>query len=248
MAGTSLTALVGRRPLGSSGVTGVILATMSSSGGSRQDGRRRGRPPATDSNETLRSLLDTARALFAVRGYDGVTNKELAAAAGLTAGALYHYVDSKLDLYVAVEADVQRLIYARFQQAVASSDTFIGKLEAVLDAAAAMNAEDPTLATFVGVVRTDLRRHPEVAERLERPASQREQFFVDIVDVGVRTGEIDVADRHAVDDFIRTILIGLTDGVSDSPERHRSAIEGIKRLLHGTLVRPLTGSSGDGSR
>jgi AcrR family transcriptional regulator len=204
---------------------------------SPQSGRRRGRPPATDSTDTLRTLLDTSRALFAERGYDAVTNKELAAAAGLTAGALYHYVESKLDLYVAVDDDVRELIYSRFQKAVSSAPTFIGKLEAVLDAAAEMNAEDATLAAFVGVVRTDLRRHPEIAERLSEPMRQREQFFLDIVDVGIRTGEIAPENRQAADDFIRTILVGLTDGVSSSQERHQSAIAGIKAVLRGTLVR-----------
>jgi AcrR family transcriptional regulator len=63
-------------------------------------GRRRGRPPATDSADTKRAILDAARRLFAERGYGAVTNKDVATAAGITTGALYHYVESKLDLYL----------------------------------------------------------------------------------------------------------------------------------------------------
>jgi AcrR family transcriptional regulator len=201
--------------------------------------RRRGRPPATDSADTRRALLDTARRLFAERGYDGVTNKEIASAAGLTAGAMYHYVESKIDLYVAVDDDVKDLIYGRFQEAVASSSTFLGKLEAVLEAASELNAVDPTLATFIGAVRIDMRRHEEISARLREPAYQREQFFVSIVDVGVETGEIDPQNRRMMADFVLTILVGLTDGASSSPRRHRSSIDAIMALMRGTLVRPV---------
>ena len=95
----------------------------------------RGRPPATDSAETWLTILACGRQLFAERGYSVVTNKEIAAAAGITTGALYHYVESKLDLYVAVHRDVQGLMYHRFEAAVAqASKTFIGTFEAILEA------------------------------------------------------------------------------------------------------------------
>ena len=93
--------------------------------------RRRGRPPATDSADTRQAIFDNARRLFAERGYGAVTNKDVAEAAGITTGALYHYVDSKLDLYVAVHRDMQRRVYGRFVEAVEASDTFLGQLDIV---------------------------------------------------------------------------------------------------------------------
>ena len=128
--------------------------------------KRRGRPPATDSTDTWCTILDVSRRLFAERGYSAVTNKDLAAAAGVTTSALYHYVESKLDLYVAVHRDVLRRIGRRFNDALASSDTFVGKVQAVLEASSAMNGSDPSFAQFTGVVRADMRRFPEIAERL----------------------------------------------------------------------------------
>lgn len=200
--------------------------------------RRRGRPPATDSAETWRSILDCARVLFAERGYGAVTNKDVADAAGITTGALYHYVESKLDLYVAVDADLRDRIYENFVRAVASSATFTGKLEAVLEEAHAMAVEDETVVRFIGAVRTDMRRHPEVSERLAATVHAREKFFVDIVDVGVETGEIKPADRGLVAEFIRTILLGLTDGTTPSLKHHRQAIDGIRALVRGELIHP----------
>jgi AcrR family transcriptional regulator len=202
--------------------------------------RRRGRPPATDSADTRRAIIDSARHLFADRGYGGVTNKELAAAAGITTGALYHYVESKLDLYVAVHHDMQRRVYGRFVEAVESSDTFRGQFEGMLEAAHRMNVEDHTLALFVGTVRNDMRRFPEVADRLARADTARDEFFIGIVDTGVATGEVRAVDRERMVEFMRIMLIGLTEGASQGTAQHRCAIDAVLGLLRGDLLGPPT--------
>jgi AcrR family transcriptional regulator len=203
--------------------------------------KRRGRPPATDSTDTWCTILDVSRRLFAERGYSAVTNKDLAAAAGVTTSALYHYVESKLDLYVAVHRDVMRRIGRRFNDALASSDTFVGKVHAVLEASSAMNGDDPSFALFAGVVRSDMRRFPEIAERLERAVAQNEQFFVELVETGINTGEIHAHDRDAATAFVRLALIGLTDGETTDQRGHRCAIDGVMLLLRGELVHPVPG-------
>lgn len=207
--------------------------------------RRRGRPPATDSADTRQAIFDNARRLFAERGYGAVTNKDVAEAVGITTGALYHYVDSKLDLYVAVHRDMQRRVYGRFVEAVEGSATFLGQLDAVLEAALELNAEDPTLAWFVGTVRTDMRRFPEVADRLERSVIARDEFFMSMIGAGVASGEIRPGDRDLVVEFVRIILIGLTEGGSESPERHRLAIDSIRALLRGELIGEVSEPAGE---
>lgn len=200
--------------------------------------RRRGRPPDSTAAETYATILRGARQLFAERGFGAVTNKDLASAAGVTTGALYHYVESKLDLYVAVHGDMRVQVYSRFQRAEASQSTFLGKLAAVLDAAQQINSEDPSLARFVGVVRADVRRFPEVAERLESDANEIEDFFLNLVEVGVATGEVQLADVKSVREFVRVILVGLIESTSDDPNRQRQAIDSVMGVLRGRLVRP----------
>ncbi len=202
--------------------------------------RRRGRPPATDSADTRRAIIDNARRQFADRGYGAVTNRSLAEAAGITTGALYHYFESKLDLYVAVHLDMQRRVYGRFVEAVEASDTFLGKFEGMLEAAHRMNVEDHTLALFVGTVRNDMRRFPEIAERLARADAARDEFFVAVVDAGVATGEVRPHDRERMVEFIRIMLIGLTEGASETTAQHRCAIDAIQALLRGDLLRSPT--------
>ena len=205
-------------------------------GRTRTGTKRLGRPPATDSADAHERIIDTARAAFASGGYDASTNRDLAAGVGITAGALYHYFGSKLDLYLAVHDDVQERVYGQFNEAAGAADGFLERFDAVLDTAHELNEQDPTLAAFLGVVRSDMRRHPEIAAQLGLHAERRDRFFVRLVDEGVESGEIRKENREFMIEFVATILIGLTDGVSDDLERHGRAITSIKMVLRGQLV------------
>lgn len=200
--------------------------------------RRIGRPPATDSADTRQRILDEARIAFANGGFEAATNRSLARDVGVTAGAIYHYFGSKLDLYLAVDADVQGRVYEQMNTAVDAVDGFFAKFEAVLDVARELNAEDPSLATFIGARRMDVRRHPEISEAIAGVREREHDFFARIVASGVDAGEI--AEEHAafVTEFVLTLLTGLTDRESDDPEIHLRAITAIKMMLAGDLFRP----------
>jgi AcrR family transcriptional regulator len=199
--------------------------------------RKLGRPRDSSSEETRDRLLDVARRLFASGGYDGTTNKELAVAAGLTTGAIYHYFESKQDLYLAVHGAVQTVVYRRFRAAAAAAKpTCVDQLLAVLDEARALNAEDPSLATFLVTARTDLPRHPELIETGAFEPIQRFEFFGEIVDLGIAEGNIAPEDRQMTLDVISALMMGLVSASSGDPETHRRAIEGVKRLITGRLL------------
>lgn len=195
--------------------------------------RRIGRPPATDSGETRQRILDRAREAFATGGFEAVTNRTLAEDVGVTAGALYHYYGSKLDLYLAVDADVQERVYVPMNAAVNAADGFFGKFEAVLDIARQLNAEDPSLATFIGSRRTDVRRHPEIAAAMSGDKHRERNFFARIVQAGVDAGEVSEANAPFVSQFVLTLLTGLTVSDSYDPEVHSRAITAIKLVLRG---------------
>ncbi|HEU5485173.1 MAG TPA: TetR/AcrR family transcriptional regulator [Microlunatus sp.] len=65
-------------------------------------------------------LALTAVREFGTRPYEAVTVGELASAAGVTTGALYHHFDSKLGLYAFVRADVERRLLDRMEGAGAA--------------------------------------------------------------------------------------------------------------------------------
>ncbi|MET0460080.1 MAG: TetR/AcrR family transcriptional regulator [Ilumatobacteraceae bacterium] len=182
-------------------------------------------------------IIHAARHAFAELGYSATTNKLLADGAGVTTGAIYHYFDSKVDLYRAVNNDVQSLVYSQFEAAVDASDNFVGGLERVLELANQLNNEDPTLARFLGAVRIDVRRNPELKSLFKPATIRRERFIHALVDIGIATGELDVTDRERTVALLRALLVGLVDAVSNDPTMHRAAVDGIKLLVEGKLIR-----------
>ena len=159
--------------------------------------------------------------------------------AGLTTGAIYHYFDSKLAIYVAVYQDAREQSITRFEKAIVGLDSFAEQLSATLEAAYEINTEDPTLAQFLGSSRVDAERNPILRDALRGvPTSSPSGFFRQMVAFGVETGEIDAKDAPLVESLIRTITVGLTDAVSSNPVKHRQAIDGINRLLTGSLITP----------
>jgi AcrR family transcriptional regulator len=71
------------------------------------------------SEATASRVMETARALFVERGYAAVGLEEVAAAAGVTRGAVYHHYASKKALFEAVLGDVQRSVAAAVEEAAA---------------------------------------------------------------------------------------------------------------------------------
>ncbi|MCE2764508.1 MAG: TetR/AcrR family transcriptional regulator [Ilumatobacteraceae bacterium] len=201
----------------------------------RESAKRLGRPPDTDSADTRRMILRIARETFSVLGYEVATNREIASRSGVTPGALYHYFGSKMDLYLAVHEYTQDLVYSRFSEAIVGRHTFVDQFTAVLDVAHEMNRTDHSVARFLGAVRVDVRRHPEMRVSVEPRSRQRERFFADMVEVGVSTGEISPQRRAVVFAYILTVLVGLTDAVSDDIDEQGRAIVGIKDALRGLL-------------
>jgi len=198
--------------------------------------RRLGRPPATSSVETRSRVLDVARAAFAEQGWEVTTNKHVAAKAGITPAALYHYFDSKLEMYLAVFDDVEAFVDARFEEAMAASDTFVGKFRAVLEAAYAMNAADPSLARFLGSARVDITRHSELSAAMVERRRPGEEIVARLVKEGIGTGELPKDRRLEAQLYLRTILVGLNDAVSHDLREQRAAIDGVIAVLEGRLV------------
>ena len=71
---------------------------------------------------TRAALVGAARPLFAERGYADVGTPEIARAAGVTRGAMYHQFADKAALFGAVAAAVEEDVTARIIASVAAAD------------------------------------------------------------------------------------------------------------------------------
>lgn len=89
--------------------------------------------------------MDTARELFADRGYAATSTTEIVGRAGVTRGALYHHFQDKEDLFRAVYEDVEEGVTALVLEAVGSAPDPLSALvagsEAFLDACLAPDVQ-----------------------------------------------------------------------------------------------------------
>jgi AcrR family transcriptional regulator len=202
--------------------------------------KRLGRPQNVDSADTRDRLLDVARQAFASNGFDVTTNKQIAEAAGITAGAIYHYFPSKVDLYLAVYEQVQQVMQRAFDEAINGADTLLERYSLALDAAVALNHLDPSIAGFVVRMSGEAQRHPDLMALLAAVARPGEDFASRLVADARASGEL-FPDLHAraVEDLLHSVLLGLAQfgTLVDDADRHAAAVDALKRFFAGTFVR-----------
>ena len=201
-----------------------------------------GRPPASVSAETRSRILMAARDCFARLGYSRTTNKDIAAAAGITTGAIYHYYDSKQDLFVAVTDEVTELVFSEFERVVADEATFLGQLRALLDAASRLHEHDRTLARFSAICPIEVQRHPELAASVGPDVFTRgPRFFTKLVTEARDRGELapDINVRDAANMLVSvTIGLAFLGLLTDSVPAHRGAVVAVERLFEHGLAGP----------
>ena len=205
----------------------------------RAQERRLGRPPDVDSSNTRAALLAGARRIFAEYGYDATSNRAIAEAAGVTAGAIYHYFPSKADLYVAVFLELQERFEAYYEVAIARHDRLVDRYCALIDNAVALNREDPTLSAFFVASPGELRSHAELRERLAESKLRRNDWLRRLAQDASSQGEMgDRIDARALQDLLGVVLTGLASfaHTTGDPQRHRAAAEVLKQFIRGQLV------------
>src|SRR3954453_20140586 len=200
--------------------------------------RRLGRPINVASADTRCRLLEAARRVFASQGYEATTNRQIAEEASLTTAAIYHYVESKADLYAAVYLEVQERVAHAFEEAITDETTLLGRFIAMLDATVTLNSTDPSLPGFVVALSSESQRHPELMEHV-RAISTTSSFVRRLVEDAASAGELPPGtDLRAVEDMFHAIFMGLARFSLDPKhvDRHRAAVAAMQGLLEGSLL------------
>jgi AcrR family transcriptional regulator len=157
-----------------------------------------------------REVIDTAAELFAERGYDGTSISELTAATGLAAGGLYHYIEGKDDLLIAICDELLEPLLARAREIVAAGAPAVEQLRALVTAwVAHVVARRHHMLVF-----TQERQAIERQARWRRVRSQRKAFekiLDEVLARGEADGSMSFADR-------RLSLLALLGMVNYTPQ------------------------------
>lgn len=201
--------------------------------------KRLGRPPATDSEETRRRIIETAQQCFGELGYEKATNNDIAERIGLTSGSIYHHFGAKAELYLVVCDHAAAMILERLEKAVALKEGFVERLIAVLDAAIELNREQPSLSHFLVNASSDARRNPELASGVEQCMGGIATFLAGLVEQGMADGEINPGTSpESVVGLMQALVLGLGQFATMAPlDLHTAVMVECERMIAGTLFK-----------
>src|SRR6476469_5326106 len=83
-------------------------------------------------SERRDEIVALAGEMFATRGFAGTTVREIADAAGILSGSLYHHFDSKESIVDELLSTFRAETMAAYQAALASADTNTAALESLV--------------------------------------------------------------------------------------------------------------------
>ncbi|RZJ45223.1 MAG: TetR/AcrR family transcriptional regulator, partial [Brevundimonas sp.] len=137
---------------------------------------------------TRQKVLDAARSLFAERGYEPATIRDIAKGAGMSTGAVFANFQDKAELFEAVLAEDMARLAESLNAAVAAESTLRGRLLAALTAAYHAQLEHLPLVQAV-VARSWFQ--PVAAEMRSRAALRPVTGVIsEVIQTGVREGEL----------------------------------------------------------
>ena len=157
-----------------------------------------------------REVVATAARLFAERGYDGTSMSELTEATGLAAGGLYHYIEGKDDLLIAICDELLEPMLERAREIAAEDIPPVEQLRELVGAWVTHVVEH----RHHMLVFTQERQAIERERRWRRVRSQRrafEQILDEVLERGEGDGSMTFADR-------RLSLLALLGMVNYTPQ------------------------------
>lgn len=150
---------------------------------------------------TRQKVLDAARTLFAERGYEPATIRDIAKGAGMSTGAVFANFQDKAELFEAVLSEDMAMLAGTMKAAAAAETTLRGRLMAALTAGYHGSLEQLPLVQAV-VARSWFQ--PVAAEMRTRSAIKALVMVVsDALQASVREGELrQDADVRLLSDLI----------------------------------------------
>jgi AcrR family transcriptional regulator len=198
-------------------------------------------------------LLGKAADLFARRGYANTTIQDIARELGLSRSSLYHYFPSKDDVLGAL---IQETTVATYDMlARLRDDPSLSATERIKRAI--MSSVERRLAggsRMRVLERLEGDMPPEMLEQFNRARRQILQFYVDIIEEGIRSGEFRLVDSK----IIAFAVLGMCNWTAwwYSPSGSRTAGEiaetmtefALAALVRGDGAKPAAGSLGGAIR
>lgn len=177
-------------------------------------------------------LIDTALAVFAEKGVDGATVKDLSQAAGVAQGLLYHYFRSKDEL---LEAALERHYFLPELRRITALDRDRPAAEVLLEVVTRLAAMFRQHHLFMRVVLRESLSNPLVVERLERGRREAVRVLGDYLDSRVAAGELRPHDTETTARIL-AYAVAAAHLVGTPSDDFLPAL--VDTVLHGIIAQP----------
>jgi len=196
-----------------------------------------GRPVGADGGQTRRRIITAAMRCVAEVGYSQTTIREIARAADMTSGSLYHYFPNKSELLKATSEEIEKIVLPRLRDAVRAAGDVADQLDAVLDESKRLLCDYPHLAAFLRAVRSGGTTQSRPSDPQYPGSRALRDVVTQIVETAHSKGLLSPATTtRAAIDAICALTRGLTEPAArDSPEEYDATLGVAKRMIRGTL-------------
>jgi AcrR family transcriptional regulator len=172
-------------------------------------------------------------------GYSQATIREIARAADMTSGSLYHYFPNKSELLKATGEEIEEIVLPRLRAAVAQCDDVVDRLDAVLNESQRLIRDYPYLAAFLRAIRAQ----SNAQSRRGSPKYPGSKALRDVVTEIVEDARVhgvlapDIGTAATVE-----AICALTRGLSEQagtlpPKAYDATVSSAKKLIRGTLFK-----------
>ena len=146
-----------------------------------------------EAEKTRQDLLDAALTIFSQKGYEATRLEDIAQAAGVTRGAIYHHFGSKADLFIALVEDASQLGNTTIEQALAKGGSFIDITTRILVSTLSLLESNRRFREVMALSLFMTGASPEL-ENLQKKRYQEAQTLVEEIrgffQAGIQQGEL----------------------------------------------------------
>jgi AcrR family transcriptional regulator len=196
-----------------------------------------GRPVGANSEETRQRIMAATMRCVGEVGYKQATIREIARAADMTSGTLYHYFPNKSELVKATFEESAARAVPRFVQASDGDGDYLQRLVSLLDESDRLMQEYPHFAAFEQALRDESVHHLELDVTSATVFKSLWDLITEIVNSAVAQGslsrDVDVDGTCGV---LYALIRGLTErAATSSAEEQHATLQAAKLLVRGQL-------------
>ncbi len=149
--------------------------------------------------ERRRQILEAARQVFSQKGFDATNVSDVAAAADVSQGTIYHYFDSKDDLFMAVFEDwLTTCAYQGYAKSAFNTATAADRLRAFAHTAGQMMIDSAEFLPVQMEFWSHILRNDTIRERFRVVFAELRTFLGQIIQAGIDGGEFRATDAESL--------------------------------------------------